>query len=270
MVHRRPSPITVPTAMQGSLSDGISYFTRGIRMLRHPGVRPFVIVPLVVNVLIFASLIYLVVDFLSGALAAGMNEAPDWLSRLDWLIWPIVAIALALITGYLFTAVAILIASPFNGLLAEKVEEIVTGQAVRGPEGIRGALMSFPRAVARELEKLLYYLPLFLLVLVMSWIPPFSAVAPALWLLLGAWTMAVQYVDYPMDNHLLSLRELKDVLRERRLSSLGFGGIVALVSGIPVLNFFVVPAAVCGATLFWCEELSREMESGSSNLSDPG
>jgi CysZ protein len=70
--------------------------------------------------------------------------------------------------------------------------------------------------------------------------------------------MAVQYVDYPMDNHMTDFADLKEVLRERRLSSLGFGGLVALMSGIPVVNFFVVPAAVCGATLFWCEELADE------------
>ena len=163
-----------------------------------------------------------------------------------------------LVTGYLFTAVAILIASPFNGLLAEKAEEIITGQPVQGPETILQAFMLLPRAIIRELVKFAYYLPLLVLVLILSWIPPFNIVAPLLWFLFGAWMMAVQYVDYPMDNHMTPFADLKEVLRERRLSSLGFGGVVALVSGVPVLNFFVVPASVCGATLFWCEELVTE------------
>jgi CysZ protein len=33
---------------------------------------------------------------------------------------------------------------------------------------------------------------------------------------------------------------------------------VALCTGIPVINFFVVPSAVVGATLLWCEELTCE------------
>ena len=37
----------------------------------------------------------------------------------------------------------------------------------------------------------------------------------------------------------------------------GFGGLVALYTAIPVVNFFVVPAAVVGATLLWCEELNE-------------
>lgn len=37
---------------------------------------------------------------------------------------------------------------------------------------------------------------------------------------------------------------------------MGFGGLVALCTGIPVVNFVVVPAAVVGATLLWVEELA--------------
>ncbi|MFB3077428.1 MAG: sulfate transporter CysZ, partial [Lysobacterales bacterium] len=193
---------------------------------------------------------------ISDSLGQWLSAIPDWLSFLRWLIWPVVALTLAIITGYLFTVVAILIASPFNALLAEKAEELIRGKPVAGLEGFAQAIAGFPRAMGRELVKFAYYLPLVLVVFVLSLIPPVTAVAPVLWFLLGAWMMAVQYVDYPMDNHLLSFAEVKQVLRQRRLSSLGFGGLVALVSAIPILNFFVVPAAVCGATLFWCEELS--------------
>jgi CysZ protein len=38
---------------------------------------------------------------------------------------------------------------------------------------------------------------------------------------------------------------------------MGFGGLVALCASIPIVNFFVVPAAVVGATLLWCEELNQ-------------
>jgi CysZ protein len=243
--------------MQGSISDGLSYFMRGFGLLRNPRLLPFVVIPLLINIVIFASLISYSISTIGETLGIWLSVIPDWLSWLDWLIWPIVVIVLALVTGYLFTAVAILIASPFNALLAEKVEELTTGQPVQGPEGLWQALLLFPRAITRELVKLLYYLPLLLVVLVLMWIPPFTAVTPLLWFLFGAWMMAVQYTDYPMDNHQISFAGVKDLLRQRRLSSLGFGGAVALASGVPILNFFVVPAAVCGATLFWCEELAR-------------
>ena len=92
-------------------------------------------------------------------------------------------------------------------------------------------------------------------VLILSFIPVLNVVAPVLWFLLGAWMMSIQFVDYPMDNHQLSFTDVKEAVRSRRLSSMGFGGVVALCTGIPIVNFFVVPAAVVGATLLWCEEL---------------
>ena len=242
--------------MRGSIGNGASYLLEGARLLKHPSLMPFVAVPLLINICIFATLITLTLGAVNDTLGQWMAAIPDWLSFLRWLVWPIVVVTLAIITGYLFTLVAILIASPFNALLAEKAEELITGKPVAGLEGMAQAIAGFPRALWRELVKLAYYLPLVLIVFVLSLIPPVSAVAPVLWFLLAAWMMAVQYVDYPMDNHLLSFAEVKEVLRDRRLSSLGFGGFVALVSGVPVLNFFVVPAAVCGATVFWCKELS--------------
>lgn len=242
--------------MAGSVSRGADYLMRGARLLGNRQLRPFVIIPLLINTVIFASLLWLGVNAMSETLDRWIAAIPDWLSFLRWLVWPIVYIAMALVSGYLFTAIAILLASPFMGLLAEKTEELITGQPVAGPAGLAGALALFPRAIFRELRKFAYYLPLLLMVLLASIIPVINALAPMLWFLLGAWMMGVQYVDYPMDNHQRSFADVKTALRKRRMTSLGFGGLVALVSGVPILNFFVVPAAVCGATVFWCEEIS--------------
>jgi CysZ protein len=186
-----------------------------------------------------------------------MAKIPAWLDFIKWIIWPLVGLTVSLATGYIFTAVALLIASPFNALLAEKAEELITGKPVNSLEGLGAALMALPRGILRELSKLIYYLPMAALVLVISFIPVLNVAAPLLWFLLGAWMMSLQFLDYPMDNHLLSFADVKDAAQSRRLSSMGFGGMVALCTGIPVVNFFVVPAAVVGATLLWCEELKQ-------------
>jgi CysZ protein len=69
--------------------------------------------------------------------------------------------------------------------------------------------------------------------------------------------MALQYGDYPMDNHRYSLAQVKRELRREPLTSLGFGAAVMLGSMVPVLNFLIMPAAVCGATIYWVERLNR-------------
>lgn len=242
--------------MRGNALHGAGYVMRGAQLLSHPKLRIFVLVPLLVNIVIFGSLIGWGYTWLSATLDQTLDALPEWLRFLEWILWPLVVIATSLITGYLFTAVALIIASPFNALLAEKAEELVTGRPVAGLEGLMGALAGVPRGVFREVAKLLYYVPMALFVLLVSVIPAFNTVAPLLWLLLGAWMMSIQFVDYPMDNHQRSFADVKEAVRSRRLSSMGFGGLVALCTGIPIVNFFVVPAAVVGATLLWVEELA--------------
>jgi len=242
--------------VKGNIVGGIGYLFEGAKLLRHPSLRLFVLIPLTVNILIFGSLIGLGLSYLSSLMDSWMSAVPEWLSFIQWILWPLVGITLSLITGYLFTAVALIIASPFNGLLAEKAEELITGKEVPAMEGLGTALMMVPRGILRELAKLLYYLPMAAFVLVVTFIPVLNAVAPVLWFLLGAWMMSIQFVDYPMDNHQLSFADVKEAVRRRRLSSMGFGGAVALCTGIPLVNFFVVPAAVVGATLLWSKELA--------------
>lgn len=243
--------------MKGNAVHGADYLLRGAKMLTHPSLRLFVLIPLVVNILIFGFLISIGMGYLNSAMGSILGRIPEWLGFIEWIIWPLIWLTVSLITGYLFTSVALIIASPFNALLAEKAEELVTGKPVNSLEGLGAALVAVPRGILRELSKLLYYVPMALFVLVLSFIPVLNTVAPILWLLLGAWMMSIQFVDYPMDNHQLSFADVKEAVRSRRLSSMGFGGLVAVGASIPIVNFIIVPAAVVGATLLWCEELSQ-------------
>ncbi|MEM8562418.1 MAG: sulfate transporter CysZ [Pseudomonadota bacterium] len=242
--------------MQGNFARGARYLGRGASMLKHPSLRLFVMIPLAINILIFGGLIYFGLGYLSSIIDQWLSKIPEWLEFIKWIIWPIVWLTIGLVTGYLFTAVALIIASPFNALLAEKAEELITGQQVGSLEGLGAAVMAVPRGMVREVSKLIYYVPMAIFVLILSFIPVINVVSPVLWFLLGAWMMSIQYVDYPMDNHQLSFADVKEAVRSRRVSSMGFGGVVALCTSIPVVNFFVVPAAVVGATLLWCEELA--------------
>ena len=141
-------------------------------------------------------------------------------------------------SGYIFTSVALIIASPFNALLAEKAEELITGQAVNSLEGLGATLLAVPKSIVRELIKLLYYVPMVLLVLVLSFVPGVGAVA---WLFLGAWMMSIQFVDYPMDNHQLSFSEVKAAVRSRTTDQHGVWRLGRLVRQHTAGEFF------CGA-----------------------
>ena len=125
-------------------------------------------------------------------------------------------------------------------------------------EGWKGMIAMIPRALQRELAKMAYYLPRLLLLIIFSFIPVVNILAPLLWFIFGAWMMAIQYCDYPMDNNKVSFKQMKILLAQSRLTSLSFGSLVQLGMMVPVVNLLMMPAAVIGATLYWIEEHATE------------
>ncbi|WP_404365406.1 sulfate transporter CysZ [Marinobacter sp.] len=243
----------------GSFFSGLGYLGEGFRLIREPGLRLFVIIPLVLNVLLFGLFFFFLAELFSAMIASAMGWLPDWawLQSLEWLFWIFYGLVILLMLAYGFVIVANLIGSPFYGYLSELTEKHLTGQVVDTEGGWGQIARDIPRALWREIQKILYYLPRALGLLVLGLIPVVNLVAGLLWFLFNTWMMALQYVDYPADNHRVSFPDLKRRLGRHRLSALGFGLPVALAAMVPVLNLVVVPAAVCGATAYWVREGSQ-------------
>ena len=235
---------------------GAGYLIRGVGLLTRPGLRRFVLMPLLVNVLLFAGGIWLGYEQFQGLLGWMDGQIPQWLQWLRWVVWPLFFIALVMVVFYTFALVANLIAAPFNGLLAEKVELHLTGQPIDGGGGVKKMLVELVPTLIDEIRKLLYGVVWAIPLLVLFLIPGVNIAAPFLWLAFSAWVMAVEYGDYPMGNHNLRFREMRARLRQRRLLSLGFGAAVLAMTMIPVVNFIAMPSAVAGATALWVREMT--------------
>jgi len=91
-------------------------------------------------------------------------------------------------------------------------------------------------------------------------IPGVNAFAPLCWWAFGAWILALQYMDYPLSNHGISLRRQRALLARHRPLVLGFGSAVLVMTLVPILNFVVMPAAVIGATCMWSELLRPRID----------
>ncbi|WP_373082008.1 sulfate transporter CysZ [Zhongshania sp.] len=242
--------------MTPSPLSGPDYLLRGFKMLSQPGIRLFVAIPLLINILIFGAFTTLTLEAMSGWINQVIEWLPSWLDFLRWVLWPLAVILVLAIVMYIFSTVANIIASPFNGLLSEKVEEMLTGEEVAGRETIAMAIASFPKSIGRECQKLFYYLGFAILTLIASFV--ISPLAPLLWFALNAWMMALAYCDYPMDNHKLSFKEARTRISSQRGSSFSFGALVMLGTMVPILNLIIMPAAVCGGTLMWVERFKKE------------
>jgi CysZ protein len=234
------------------LLTGPHYLLEGFRLLRKPGLRRFVLMPVLINVLLFGGLIGLAYGWVDDSSRYLVGRLPDWLQWLSYLVIPVFVLTCLVVIFYGFSVLANLIAAPFNGLLAEAVENHLTGQPLEGDW--RQLLRDIAPSVLSELRKLLYFVLRALPLLVLLLVPVINVAASLLWVLFSAWMMTVQYMDFPMANHRLFFKEQRARLRKRPLLAWSFGGLVMLVTLVPVLNFFVMPAAVAGATALWVRE----------------
>lgn len=240
--------------MRGNPLLGVRYFGRGFSLLTHKGLKRYVALPILINAILMSALIYFGGGYLVEKIQGVTDWLPSWLSWLYWLILPVAALTLVSVTLYFFSAVLNLIASPFNGLLSEAVETQVTDTVI--PDEPMVQLIA--RTLQRELKKLAYFIPRYIALLIISVIPVVNVVSPVLWFVFGAWVLTLQFLDYALDNNGHSFADLHQALKLQPLTNIGFGFIVSLGFMVPVVNLFVMPAAVCGATLYWSEQIKGQ------------
>jgi len=235
------------------LRGGIGYVWRGIQLIQEPKIRVYVIVPLMINILLFSLGIFCI----AWGLEMFMDRfLPDWLEWLRYVLWPLFLAGSLVIVFYGFTILANLIASPFNGLLAAAVERHLTGASENVPFDIKALSREVARTIGAELRKLLYFVLWALPCLLLFVIPGINIVAAPLWFLLGAWMLAIEYIDCPLGNHGEPFPVVKLKLRPRRRLALGFGGTLMGLTMIPVINFIAMPVGVAGATALYLDELA--------------
>lgn len=241
--------------MLGQPLTGAAGLLRGLKLINTSGLRRFVIIPVIINVLIFTLSIWVLVQQFTPLVEMLLGYLPAWLEWMEWLFWLFFALVAILLVFYTFAMLANLIAAPFNGLLAEAVEKHLTGQPLPGGGSLLDAIKETPMALIDELRKIAYFLLRAIPLLILFVIPVINLAAPLLWLMFSAWMMAVEYCDYPMGNHNLRFSEQRKRLRQRWMLSFGFGGATLIGTMIPVVNFLVMPAAVAGATAIWVDHL---------------
>lgn len=227
---------------------GFAYVLKGFGLMWRPGIRRFTLIPLAINIILFAGGTWAAVHYARQWLDHLM---PAWLSFLNWLILPILFLSLMLVAFFSFTLVANFIAAPFNAILAQKLETQLTGRAP--PEDTTPLWVMVFKTLAVETRKFLYFAVRAIPLLILFLIPVLNLAAPFLWFAFSAWMMTLQYIDAPAGNHLVEFQEQRKVLRGIPVTSFGFGATMTGMTMIPILNFLALPVGVCAATLMLVE-----------------
>lgn len=216
----------------------------GFNLIKQPGLRRFVIMPLLINTVLFSAASWFLWEYLISAVN---DMLPSWLLWLSWLVLPIFMLIVLAIVYYGFALLANIIAAPFYGQLANGVEAHLRGMPLHEVTG-ESFLKQAPKLVGSELRKLLYYLIRAVPLLLLSLIPGVNVISLPLWLIFSAWFLSFEYTGYALENHHVLFNQQKKVLHSSRVSTMMFGGISLLMISIPLLNFVAPAVAVAGAT----------------------
>jgi len=246
--------------------SGLGYLLKGIQLLKHPQLRIFVLVPLLINVVIFASAFWFLFSSITVWIESYMQDLPSLLSWLSYILWPIIIFSILFSFSFIFSTIANLIAAPFNGLLAEKTEILLTNSKIND-DGWQDLFKDLPRILKRECQKWMYFLPRMLGCFILFFIPVIGqTVAPIIWFVFAGWMMAIQYADYPFDNHKVPFSTMRKTLATRFGKNITFGMVISICTTIPLLNFIIMPIAVCGATAAWVDLYKHQTLNSQNNL----
>jgi|GEM_PF-3597720 CysZ protein len=236
---------------------GAEYFFRGARELwRRKGWWPLLIVPTLLNVLLYAlfvvGIMTLVRQFLSG-------YAPStwWGILIAAAIFVVTLAAVLYLGSMLFIFFGSIISAPFYDSLAQRaarergavIVERTWWQEVWRP--IKHSVIKFGWYLLVQIGLLgLYLLPV--------------AVGPVAYLTLGffatAFFLALDFLDFSFDFRGWTFTERKKWCMERKGVVLGFGGAVLLGTMIPAVNIVVPPIAIIAAGMLFDDYESARIQ----------
>ena len=235
---------------------GAGYFFSGISLINTSGVRRYVFIPLLINIITFSLGLWFAITQFNVFITWALSGLPDWLSWLEWILWPMFALTFYGLVFFSFSIVANIIGAPFNGPLAAVIEEHITG--TKPADSDKKLIQEIKEASLNELVKIKYALylmmPLIFLSLISFVFPLIAPPVAVLWMVYTIWVLTLEYADFPMANNAISFPEIKEKLANKRFLSLGFGSVVLVATMIPIINFLVMPIAVAGATKMYLQE----------------
>ncbi|WP_204140522.1 EI24 domain-containing protein [Halomicronema sp. CCY15110] len=256
---------------------GFTYPLRALRLFQqHQSLRPYVIVPLVINILLGTVLYSLgiwwgrrVISDLTLRLTTWLE--PAWLDTTVELLAPVIQFLLILvlfvILGFVLLQFGGILGSPFYGQLSEKIEILRAGK-LEVPEsmGMAAILIDIWRAILFELKKLLLLACVGLPLLLLNFLPGLGTLfATASGIALASLLICLDMFDAPLERRRLKFRQKVGIV----LRGLPASGSFALASfflvSIPFMNLLAIPVCVASGTLFFCDRILQPLPEEASS-----
>jgi CysZ protein len=248
--------LTNLTAAQSFLA-GVRFALLGMRVVAaRPWWWGYLLAPVTILLTFFvvAALVsWASVGFLMGLVWTPGPES-SWLLSGMWVtLGVLVRLVLVGLVGLVLYFLAGLVATPFNDRLSDKVERMVLGQ-YEEPFSWRVLLGDLANSLAHSSLSLVLWFTVMVCAFFLNVLP---GVGSVLSLLVGTVATAIfmgrESLDGCMSRRRMSYGHKYRLLLSQFPLVFGFGLVVSVLLWIPFLNFVMLPIAVVGGTLLYCE-----------------
>ena len=150
----------------------------------------------------------------------------------------------------IFTFLVNLIGGAFAELLSFHTEKITTGAERPSPEG--SMLKIAARSAVEELKGMGFILAIWLLLLLLNFIPMVGFIL--FFICSGIWTavsLAFEFIAPTAERRGMRFVQKRKLIFNNFFSAIGFGGGIMILTFIPVINFFFLPFAIIGGTMWF-------------------
>jgi CysZ protein len=233
------------------LATGMGDVGRGLAVLNaHPRLWKWVIAPAIVTLLLLGGAVLGIVHLVHPVVGWATAHLPGWLaSAIGPILTAVVVIVLAIAGLFVFTAVAGMIAGPFNELLSEHVEAALGGRPA-SPFSLREFAHGAALGIFHGLRRLAAALIGLVLVFALGFVPVIGTIAAVL---VGAWLAAssasYDCYDAVFGRRAMAYRDKLAYLARHRGRTLGLGLAVAGMLLVPGLNLIALGVGAAGATV---------------------
>jgi CysZ protein len=230
---------------------------RSFRLVRNnPRLILYILVPFLINTLVFSGAVYLGLDFFGSTVVEYIPQGESWYwSVRYWFLWVVAVLLTAVLVFFSFTVVGNLLASPFNDLLSERTEEVLIGAINDEPFSLRRFWADAFQTILLEAKKMWVFVMVMVLILPLNLLPGIgNGLYTVLAVSLTLFFLCFEYLSFVMVRKRQFFREQKSFIFARKFLMIGFSCGVMAILAIPFFQLFCIPLAVIAATRIWCEE----------------
>lgn len=223
-------------------------------LTQHKKLIPYVIIPALINVVLFALSFYLLVTH-AGDLVDWLWEKPvvdgtlGYLLLALWYVVYVLSLLVAVVLSYVVVLVAGgIVASPFNDVLSEHTERILRG-VDELPHNDEALIAGLLRSVVSSTFIALLYAAVMIPVLLLNLIPGAgNAASTVLSACVSAFFVSLEYTDPTLERHRVPLKRKFGLIWSNLPLTGAFGLGTSLLLWVPLMNFICMPIAVIGGT----------------------